>query len=211
MCRLGRIDDLTRIGEHGDGGQRDRQDLAVAVGDRRALSERGGLRRGFRRGEQRLDRPFGSMRRERLEDGRIGQLADHREEQQTEAERRIDEPVPRLLECAALLQVRLRDPHRLHARHGVRARRTDALSGRAARRGIGGRSAAHGLASSGIGDPLRGADRHRPRRRQRGTPAPSRARSRPSASARARTPGSAERGCSATDTGRATIGVGCTG
>jgi hypothetical protein len=52
MRRLGRIDDLARIGEHRDGGQRDRQDLAVAVGDHGALRERGGFI-GFRGGKQR--------------------------------------------------------------------------------------------------------------------------------------------------------------
>ena len=45
MRRIGGIDDLARIGEHRDGRQRDRQDLAIAVGDHRPLGERCRLRR----------------------------------------------------------------------------------------------------------------------------------------------------------------------
>ena len=63
---------------------------------------------GFGAVNSACDRPFRPMRRKRLQDGRIGELADHREEQQAKAERRVDEAGARLLQRAAPQQVRLR-------------------------------------------------------------------------------------------------------
>ena len=83
------------------------------------------------------------MRRQRLEDGGIRQLADHGEEQHAETERGIDEPVAGLVQRATAQQVRLRDAHVFHARHGIIARGTAAMSGCAARWGIGGGRVAH--------------------------------------------------------------------
>ena len=116
----------------------------------------------------------------------------------------------RLLQCAAPLQVRLRDAHRLHARHGVRARGADALGRRAARRGIRGaerRSWPSRLRA--LDDPLRGADRHRPRRRKRGAPRhPERGTGHRRRRRRGRGAGSVGRGARRPTTGREATGVG---
>ena len=77
MRRLGRIDDLARISKHRDSRQRDRKDLAIAVGDHRALRSGHVLDRP-RSSEEGLDRLIRAMRQQRLQKGGIGQLSDHR-------------------------------------------------------------------------------------------------------------------------------------
>jgi hypothetical protein len=130
---IGWIDDLAWIGKYRDGRQRDRKDLAVAVGDHGPLTELGRLSSSFWRREQSRDWLFRPVRREWLQDGRVSQLGDHREEQQGEAERRIDETVSRLFQCIATLQVRLGDAYHLHARHGVGGCGATTMCRRAAR------------------------------------------------------------------------------
>ena len=109
------------------------------------------------------------MRRQRLQDGGVGQLADHGEEQHAEAERRVDQPVAGLFQRRAAQQVGLRDAHVFHARHGIAARGTAAMCRRATRRGIGGGRVAHRSAAAPLQCRATAWRRARLRRRHRGT------------------------------------------
>ena len=116
------------------------------------------------------DRPFGPVRRERLQDGRVGQLADHREEQQAEAEGGIDQARARLLQCARGAAGPAAVTRTVSMRGTASARGcADALRGRAAR--WRNRRAERRSWPSLLQHwcyPLGRADRHRLRRRQRG-------------------------------------------
>ena len=115
------VDHLARVGVERGGRQGDRQELAVAVGDRGA-SLGAGLLSCLRRLNERLDRPFRPVRRQRADDGREGEFPDHRQEQHRESERREHEAGAGLLHLCPPLQVGRRDADGFDPRHARAAR-----------------------------------------------------------------------------------------
>ena len=102
---------------------------------------------GFGAAQQRRDRPLRPVRRQRLEDRRVGKLADHREEQQAETERRIDQPVARLLQRARGAAGRAAVTRTVSMRGTASPRAAPRrCAGRAARRGVRRGRVAHRLA-----------------------------------------------------------------
>ena len=126
--RFGRVDHLPRIGVDGEGRQRDRQHLAVAVGDHGAAGVQQRLAGRIGAGRRRLGRAhdlLGQLRQPRLDDGGICKLDHQRQEQHREAGGREQQPSAHAVEGGAALEVGRRDPHVLHARQHGSARRAE--------------------------------------------------------------------------------------
>ena len=128
-----RVDHFLRVGIQRDGGQRDSQKFAVAVGYHGALGAHRGVR-GFLRFQQFGDRAFRAVRHQRLDHGGVGQLQRDGEEQHGEAGGGKDQPPAGFFERGAAVQVGRGDAHVFHHRHGAAAWRAGTLSRQAARR-----------------------------------------------------------------------------
>ena len=131
-----RVDHFLGVGVERDGGQRHREELAVAIGDHGALRADRGVG-GLLRFQQLGDRTLRTMRHQRLDDGGIRELQCHGQEQQREAGGGEDQPPAGFFQFGAAMQVRRGDPHVLHHGHGAAARRTGPAHRQPARRGVG--------------------------------------------------------------------------